>query len=113
MHHKRSDKIAEFIREEISKMLLYELKDPELGFITVTKVRVSDDKRHAKIYYSVLGSEEKKVKSAGALERATGHIRTELGHRLKIRFVPSLMFIYDESTEYAAHIEHVLKKLKS
>lgn len=113
MNYKRSDKIAAFIQEEVSKMLLSELKDPELGFITVTKVRVSDDIRHAKIYYSVLGGEEKKTKSAAALDRATGHIRTELGHRLKIRFVPSIMFIFDDSTEYADHIEHLLKKIKS
>ena len=67
MHYKRSDRIAAFIQEEVSKMLLHELKDPAIGFITITKVRVTDDIRHAKIYYSVLGGEENKEESARAL----------------------------------------------
>lgn len=112
MHYKRSDKVAAFIQEEVSKMLLHELKDPAVGFITITKVQVTDDLRYAKIYYSVLGGDDKKDESTAALQRATGHIRTELGRRLKIRFVPALTFIYDDSTEYADHIEHLLKKIR-
>jgi ribosome-binding factor A len=113
MYYKRSDRVAAFIREEMSNMLVRELKDPALGFITVTKARVTDDLRHAKIYYSVYGGDQKKNESAQALERAKGHIRTELGRRLKIRFVPSITFVFDESTEYADHIEHLLKKIGS
>ena len=112
MQYKRSDKIAAFIHEEVGKMLLTELKDPEIGFITITKVRVTDDNRHAKIYYSVFG-DDKKDQSAEALKRATGHIRTELGRRLTIHFVPAIMFIYDNTTEYADHIEHLLKKINN
>ena len=70
MQYKRSDKIAAFIHEEVGKMILTELKDPAVGFITITKVRVSDDNRHAKIYYSVLGDDKKK-ESAEALSNGT------------------------------------------
>jgi len=112
MHYKRSDRVAAFIREEVSTMLLSELKDPAVKSITITKTRVTDDLRHAKIYYSVLGEAEKKAESAKALDRATGFIRTELGRRLKIRFVPSITFLFDDTTEYADHIEHLLKKIK-
>lgn len=94
-------------------MLVSELKDPAFGFITITKVRLTDDLRYAKIYYSVYGDAQKKVASAKALERANGHIRTELGRRLKIRFVPSLTFVFDDTIEYADHIERLLKKMKT
>lgn len=113
MHYKRSDRISAFIQEEVSKMILNELKDPDVGFITITKVQVTDDLRYAKIYYSVLGDDDKKENSAAALKRATGHIRTELGRRLKTRFVPELTFVFDDTTEYANHIENLLNKIKS
>lgn len=112
MHYKRSDRISAFIQEEVSKMLLNELKDPAVGFVTVTKVNVTDDLKYAKIYYSVLGDDDKKQESAAALKRATGHIRTELGRRLKIRFVPEIRFVYDDTTEYANHIENLLNKIR-
>ena len=112
MQYKRSERIAAFIQEEVSKMLLTELKDPAVGFVTITKVQVTDDLRYAKIYYSVLGGDDKIDESRDALDRATGHIRTELGRRLKMRFVPTITFHYDDTTAYADHIEQLLKKIK-
>ncbi|MBN1464259.1 30S ribosome-binding factor RbfA [candidate division KSB1 bacterium] len=113
MHYKRSDRVAAFIRQEVGSMLVRQIKDPALALITVTKTRVTDDLRHAKIYYSVYGDEQKKDAAAKALERAKGFMRTELGHRLTLRFVPEITFVFDDTTEYADHIEHLLKKIKT
>ena len=113
VHYKRADRVAALIKEEVSQLVLKELGDPSLGFLTITKVRCSDDLRYAKIYYSVLGTEEKRKNAAAVLQRALGHIRGEIGHRLNLRFVPEIQFFYDDSAEYAEHIETLLKKIKS
>lgn len=112
MHYKRSDRIAAVIQEEISTMLVSGLKDPAIGFITITRVNVTNDLRHAKIFYSVYGDEEKKEQSKKAIARASGYIRSEIGHKLGLRFVPEINFYYDDSTEYADHIESLLKKIE-
>jgi len=113
MNYKRSDRIASLIKEETSKILLTELRDPSFGFVTITRVRMTDDLRHAKIYYSVLGDDSKKQAAQEALENATGLFRSEIGRRIKIRHTPSIRFFYDDSTEYADHIESLLKKINS
>ena len=112
MPYKRSDRVAALIKQEVSNIILYELNDPDLGFITITRVRLSNDLRHAKIFYSVLGDEEKKAKSALALERSCKHIRSEVGHRITTRFVPTIHFFFDDSGEYADRINRLLKQLK-
>ena len=111
-HYKRSERVAAVIKEEVSQIILQELHNTQFGFITITKVKVSDDIRHAKIYFSVLGDDEKKNKVPGTLEKAKGLIRREIGHRIKIRFVPTIEFFYDDSAEYAEHIEMLLNKIK-
>lgn len=113
IHFKRADRVAALIKEEVSQIVLRELCDPHLGFLTITKVRCSDDLRHAKIYYSVLGTHEEQKSAAQALQRALGHIRGEIGHRLNLRLVPAIQFFYDDSAEYAEHIELLLKRLNS
>lgn len=112
MQFKRSDRVATAIKEEVSKILLSEIKDPAVGFITITKVSLSDDLAHAKIYFSIYGNDEKKEQSNEALNRANGFIRSELSHRLKLRFTPTLTFLYDDSAAYADHIESLLQKIK-
>ncbi len=112
MHYKRADRVAAVIQEEVSKFLLHGLKDPALSFVTITNVDVTDDVRNAKIHYSVYGDEEKKENAARALERATGRIRTEIGKYLQLRFVPAIIFVYDDRSEYADHIEKLLQKIK-
>jgi ribosome-binding factor A len=111
MQYKRADRVASVIHEKIGALLIRGLKDPALGFITITKVQVTDDVRHAKIYYSVYGDKERKEQSAAALERAKGFIRTEIGGVLNLRFVPAISFHFDDSTEYADHIEQLIKKI--
>jgi ribosome-binding factor A len=113
IHYKRADRVAALIKEEVSTIVLQELRDPHLGFLTITKVKCSDDLRHAKIFFSVLGTDEQQKSATGALQRALGHIRGEIGHRLNLRLVPEIQFYYDDSAEYAEHIELLLKRLKS
>ena len=111
MNYKRSERVAMLIKQEVSNMLITELKDPGLGFVTVTGVKLSDDLRHCKVYYSTLGGQEQKHKVQQALTRAKGRIRKEIGRRIKLRMVPEIIFSYDESTEYADHIEALIKKI--
>jgi ribosome-binding factor A len=111
MHYKRADRVAVLLKEEVSQLLIRNMKDPDLGFITITKVKLSADLRNAKIYYSVLGSQDQKTKSERALGRSLSYIRGEIGHRMKLRYVPAIQFYYDDSAEYAERIEELLKKL--
>ncbi|HPG41000.1 MAG TPA: 30S ribosome-binding factor RbfA [bacterium] len=112
MQYKRADRIAAVIKVQINEIIMRELHDADLGFITITKVHVSDDIRHAKIFYSILGNEEKKKNAHNVLLKAKGLIRSELAHRIKVRFVPEIDFHYDDSAEYAEHIQVLLNKIK-
>jgi ribosome-binding factor A len=113
MQGKRLDRVNQLIREEISHLLQRELKDPRLGFVTVTEVAVAKDLRSGKVYVSVLGTEEQWRDSLAALERARGFIRNWLGPRLRMRAVPDLTFHPDRSMAHAAHIQTVLERLRT
>ena len=108
---KRSEKVADLIQKEISEMLLKSLKDPRIGFVTITRVAVSDDCRYAKIYFSVMGSLAEREKSATGLNSAKGYIRKELARRMSLRYTPEIMFQFDPSIEYAIHIGEVIEYL--
>lgn len=111
MNYKRSERVGTLIKQEISNMLITELKDPGLGFITVTHVRLSDDLRHCKVYYSTLNDNGDKTEAQNALQRAHGRIKKQIGRRIKLRVMPEFLFIYDDSTQYADHIEELLKQI--
>jgi len=100
------------MRGEISEILLKELKDPRIGFVTITKVAVTDDLRQAKVYYSVFGGEKEKGDSFQGLESATGYIKRELGRRMRLKYMPEITFLFDDSLEYGAHIEELLRDAK-
>ncbi len=100
------------MRGEISEILLKELKDPRIGFVTITKVAVTDDLRQARVYYSVFGGEEEKEDSFQGLESATGYIKRELGRRMRLKYMPEITFLFDDSLEYGAHIEELLRDAK-
>ena len=112
MHYKRSDRIAALIKEEVGQMLLVNMKDPDVGNITVTNVEMTDDLRYAKIYYSVLGDEEKVELAKKALVRSRGFVRSEIGKRIKIRFTPEISLVHDTTAAYADHIEQLLRKIR-
>jgi len=107
----RTQRIAEQMKKEIADIIRNDVKDPGVGFSTVTRVEVANDLQHAKVFISVFGSEEEKSRTMGALDRAIGFIRGEVSRRLRMRVTPEMTFRLDESGEYSAHIETVLKSL--
>lgn len=109
----RLQRVNQLIREEISLLIQRELKDPRLGFVTVTEVDVTKDLRSAKVYVSVLGSEAQLQASLEALESARGFIRNWLVPRLRMRAVPHFTFHADRSMAHAAQIQTVLEELKT
>ena len=108
MSNPRVRKIADRIQVTVAEMLERRVKDPRLGFVTVTDVRVSGDTQHASVFYTVFGEEEQVAASAVALESAKGLIRSEVGKQLGTRHVPTLEFIHDALPENARHIEELL-----
>jgi len=108
----RLDRISEAIRKEVSLILHDELKDPRLGFVTVTGVELSQDLRYAKIFFSVLGSPEDYNKTKEALDSALGFIRRLIAQRINLRFAPEIIFKEDRSSEYSVRIQEVLEEIK-
>ncbi len=108
----RADKVAEAIRQEVSKIIHDELNDPRLGFVTITRVEVTADLRYAKIFFSVLGSKEDQSRTKKALDSALGYIRSLIAGRIQLRFAPEIAFREDRSVEYSVRIEEVLNQIK-
>jgi len=103
--------MSELIRHAIADAISTELKDPRVGFVTVTRVNVSKDVTHATIYVSVLGSDEEKAKAMDGLEHASGFLRTHIAHRLHIRTAPQLHIELDRGLEHAARIDEILHEI--
>lgn len=108
----RAQRLAEVIRTEASNIIRQGLSDPRIGFISITDVVVSGDLRHAKIFVSVLGDQEAKQRTMAGLDRATGHVRSQLSARLAMRFVPEILFRLDESIERGARVASLLREAK-
>jgi ribosome-binding factor A len=109
MKFQRSNRVADAIREEVSALLRRGLKDPRIGFVTITGVEVSGDLRNAKVFYSVVGDPAKRAESQKGLDSATPYVQGEVGRRLRIRNTPILEFRFDPSIERGARIEQLLK----
>jgi ribosome-binding factor A len=109
--YKRSQRVSDLLREEIADIITYRLKDPRIGFITVTGVDVTDDIKIARVYISVLKDEEKKT-TLEVLNAAKSFIRTELSKRLRMKFIPSIEFRLDTSVEYGSMIDKLLKEIR-
>jgi ribosome-binding factor A len=105
----RARKLADRIQVIIAKRLERGLRDPRLGFVTITDVQVTGDLQHASVYYTVYGTAEERDDTAAALKAATGMLRSEVGKNITSRLTPSLEFILDAIPENAAHIEDLLK----
>ena len=112
MQGKRLDRVNQLIKEEVSMLLQRELKDPRLGFVTVTEVDTSKDLRQAKIFVSVLGGDEQWKASMAALTSARGFVRNWLRSHLDLRVTPDIDFRPDRSMEHAARIQALLKGLQ-
>ncbi|RMF63207.1 MAG: 30S ribosome-binding factor RbfA [Calditrichaeota bacterium] len=108
---RRSQRVAELLREELSRMISSELKDPLVTMATVTAIRLTEDLRFAKVYVSILGNEKEQKNCLRGLERAKNHLRSELGGRLRLRHVPELSFFRDDTVDYAHNIEELLNRI--
>ena len=112
MASSRPERIGDQIRVEITGMLSRQVHDPGIGFLTVTRVEVSADLQHARVYYTALGDEKARRESARALERASPFLRRQLAGRLRLRRAPELQFFYDESIEKHDRIERILIEIE-
>ncbi|HHY69733.1 MAG TPA: 30S ribosome-binding factor RbfA [Bacillota bacterium] len=108
----RSDRVAALIREVVSDLIMTRLKDPRIGFASVVRVSVNRDLSQAKVYISVLGTEEEKEKTMEGLKSAQGLIRSEVSKALGIRHAPEIEFILDDSIEYSMHISKLLSEIE-
>lgn len=113
MEFKRADRVSLALKREVAQMLLREIKDPRIGMVTITGVKMSPDLRHAHIYYSVLGEDKELQDSAAGLKQATPFIQRQIGRRLRLRYTPEIDFQFDHSLEYGSHIEQLLKSIAS
>lgn len=109
--YKRSQRVSDLLREEIADIIMNKIKDPRLGFVTVTGVDLTDDLKIAQVYISILKEEDKET-SFEIINSAKGFIRSELGRRVRMKFMPSLIFRFDESVAYGDKIERLLKEIK-
>lgn len=109
----RARKLADRIQKIVAEMLERRIKDPRLGFVTVTDARLTNDLRDATVYYTVFGTDEEKAGTAAALESAKGVIRTEVGRQTGLRHTPSLTFEADEVQANAQHIEDLLAQARA
>ena len=109
----RPERIGEQIRHEIGTMLARDVRDPGIGFVTLTRVKVSPDLQLVRVYYTLIGDEKAKQGTQRALERATPFLRREIGHRVRLRRVPELRFEFDRSVEHQDRIERILHELEA
>ncbi|PTW01661.1 ribosome-binding factor A [Halanaerobium saccharolyticum] len=112
MTNKRAIRVGELLKEEISQIVLREMKDPRIGFVSVTDVEVSGDLRHAKVFISVYGTDKEKEETLEGLQQAQGFVRKLVGERIKIHHTPEIIFRYDDSIENGVHISEIIKDLK-
>lgn len=111
---RRSDRVAEAIREEVATFLNESAKDPRIqGLVTVTGVDVTRDLRSAKVYVSVLGNDAERAATFEGLASVASHLRSRIGRALRLRLAPEIRFVGDESIQRAARIESLLEQLKS
>lgn len=107
----RAERVGEQMKKEIMDIVNNKVKDPRVGFLTITDVEVTNDLSLAKVYLTVLGSKNDVEQTFKALDKAKGFIKSEIGSRMRLRIVPDLNFVYDESIEYGNKIERMIQDL--
>lgn len=111
MANLRAHRVAEQMKKELSDIIERRIKDPRVGFVTVTGVEVTGDLQQAVVYISVLGNDEQKADTLAGLSKAKGFIRSEIGRRIRLRKTPEIEFKFDHSIEYGNHIDELLHEL--
>lgn len=110
---KRAVRVGDQLLKEIAELLMRKVRDPRVKDVTLTGIRMSNDLKHATVFFSVLGDEEEVRKVRSGLDRAKGFVKREIGLRLDLKYVPEIAFRYDPSLEMGHHMEEVFAKLKS
>lgn len=108
----RIERVAHEIKKEMGAIVQNELGDPRVGFITIMRVEITKDLQLAKVYFSVMGNDQQKVKAQEGLESAKGFIRRLIGQRLKLRLTPEIIFKLDSSVEYSIDIAEKIERIK-
>jgi ribosome-binding factor A len=103
-------RVQDLLREEISSIIQRDVKDPGFGFVTILEVKMTEDLKTAKVFFSIYGTEEEKKKTTEALNRSKGYIKFLLGKRIKLRYTPDLYFTLDDTYEKISKIEEILEK---
>ena len=111
MKSRRSQRVADLVRAELSLLVLTEAHDPDLRRVTITDVEMPSDLKYARVYFSALGGDEERRLALEALRRAAGYLRGEVGRRCRLRFAPELFFVADRSLERGARIEELLNEV--
>lgn len=109
----RTGRVGEQIKKELSQILQTEFKDPRMGFTTITGVDVTNDFSQAKVYLSVMGSEQQREETLKALSRGKGFIRSELSKRIRLRITPELIFLIDSSVAYGSRINELISQINN
>ena len=110
---RRTARLGEELREEVARIISAELKDPRIGFITVTRVSLTPDLRNARVFVGVLGGEKERQKSLAGLRQAAGYLRRLLGQRLRLRHTPELLFEYDTGLDAFERVEKIINETKA
>ncbi|GJQ22488.1 ribosome-binding factor A [Candidatus Brocadia sapporoensis] len=108
MSSRRCERLEESIKQEVSKIILYELKDPRIAFVTITKVEITADLKNAKVHISILGDDTTRKKTLQAIEHAKGFIQAKVGAQLQIKYTPVLTFCLDESVQKSLRISKLI-----
>jgi ribosome-binding factor A len=109
----RPDRVGEQIRQELSELIAREVHDPGIGFVTLTRVKVTSDLQLARVYYTLMGDEKARRETAKALKRAAPFLRHHISQRVRLRRAPELEFFFDESVAHQDRIEQILQELKA
>jgi ribosome-binding factor A len=110
--YQRTDRVSDVIKKEVADILVREVKDPRLQFVTITHVRISKDLRHARIFYSSIKSGQELEDIRSGLKRACGYVQKKLGERIQLRNTPHIVFDYDATVDSGAHMDRVLRNIE-
>ncbi len=113
LEYKRTDRVGQLIREIISSILIEDTNDPRIHFVSITHVDVSEDFKHAKVFFSALGSQQEKEDASKGLKSAQGFIQKKLGRKIHLRYTPEIAFKMDDSIERGIHIYELLGEIKN
>jgi ribosome-binding factor A len=107
----RPDRVGDQVRQELAELIARDVQDPGIGFLTITRVKLTPDLQQARVFYTTIGDEKQRAETAKALRRATPFLRRQVGQRLRLKHVPELQFFYDESIERQDRIERILQDI--